>query len=186
MTDPRSSETQDLGPGTSGSPSGSESHGSVPTHGSAPTQGTSQRPDTAPDLPPFPTGRLLTAVGVTSGVLLALWTLVKVGGELEPEVFRGGLLGLIAATAAHAGGIVFGAMLAPAKGSNAAYLASMLVRFVLTPVLAVSLYFLLPVKPQPVLIGAAVGYLVILFADVATVMTGLKTATSGSGGRASR
>ena len=122
----------------------------------------------------------------TAGALLVLWTLVKVGGELEPEVFRGGLLGLVAATAAHAGGIVFGAALAPAKGSNAAYLASMLVRFVLTPVLAVSLYFLLPVKPQPVLIGAAAGYLVILFADVATVMTGLKSASSGSVGRASR
>jgi hypothetical protein len=107
-------------------------------------------------------------------VLLALWTLVKVGGELEPEVFRGGLLGLIAATAAHAGGIVFGAMLAPAKGSNAAYLASMLVRFVLTPVLAVSLYFLLPVKPQPVLVGAAAGYLLILVADIGTMLKAMQ------------
>jgi hypothetical protein len=174
MNEPREPETRRDEPG------GASRSGSAEAPGAAPRQ------LPGPDLPPFPTGRLLTAVGLTAGALLVLWTLVKVGGELEPEVFRGGLLGLVAATAAHAGGIVFGAALAPAKGSNAAYLASMLVRFVLTPVLAVSLYFLLPVKPQPVLIGAAAGYLVILFADVATVMTGLKSASSGSVGRASR
>ena len=140
----------------------------------------------APELPPFPTGRLLTAVGITAAVLLVLWTVVKVGWGFDQDLYRGGLLGLIAATAAHAGGVLFGAFLAPAQGSNSAYLASMLARFILTPVLAVSLYFLLPVKPQPVLIGAAAGYLVILFADVATVMSGLRAARPVSAGRASR
>ena len=71
-------------------------------------------------------------------------------------------------------GTMAGAALAPAKGSMAAYLASTLVRFMLTPALAVSLYFLLPVKPQPVLVGAAAGYLLILVADIGTMLKAMQ------------
>jgi hypothetical protein len=129
---------------------------------------------TPPKLPPYPTGRLLTAIGLAALVLLLLWTAVYYAGELETELYRGGIIGLIAATAAHLIGTIAGAALAPAKGSNAAYLASTVVRFLLTPALAVSLYFLLPVKPQPVLVGAAAGYLLILVADIGTMLKAMQ------------
>ncbi len=120
--------------------------------------------------PVYPSGQLLTAIGVAAAVLLGLWTLLRIAAELDLEIYRGGVLGLAAATLAHIGGTLFGAALAPSKGSAAAYLASTVVRFLLTPALAVSLYFLLPVKPQPVLVGAAVGYLLILVVDIATML----------------
>jgi len=129
---------------------------------------------TPPKLPPYPTGRLLTSIGLAALVLLLLWTAVYYVGELETELYRGGIIGLIAATAAHLIGTIAGAALAPAKGSSAAYLASTVARFVLTPALAVSLYFLLPVKPQPVLVGAAVGYLLILVADIGTMLKAMQ------------
>ena len=129
---------------------------------------------TPPKLPPYPTGRLLTAIGLAALVLLLLWTAIYYVGELETELYRGGIIGLIAATAAHLIGTIAGAALAPAKGSNAAYLASTVVRFLLTPALAVSLYFLLPVKPQPVLVGAAAGYLLILVADIGTMLKAMQ------------
>jgi hypothetical protein len=129
---------------------------------------------TPPKLPPYPTGRLLTSIGLAALVLLLLWTAIYYVGELETELYRGGIIGLIAATAAHLIGTIAGAALAPAKGSNAAYLASTVVRFLLTPALAVSLYFLLPVKPQPVLVGAAAGYLLILVADIGTMLKAMQ------------
>jgi len=129
---------------------------------------------TPPKLPPYPTGRLLISIGLAALVLLLLWTAVYYVGELETELYRGGIIGLIAATAAHLIGTIAGAALAPAKGSNAAYLASTVVRFLLTPALAVSLYFLLPVKPQPVLVGAAAGYLLILVADIGTMLKAMQ------------
>jgi hypothetical protein len=129
---------------------------------------------TPPKLPPYPTGRLLTSIGLAAVVLLLLWTAIYYVGELETELYRGGIIGLIAATAAHLIGTIAGAALAPAKGSNAAYLASTVVRFLLTPALAVSLYFLLPVKPQPVLVGAAAGYLLILVADIGTMLKAMQ------------
>jgi hypothetical protein len=129
---------------------------------------------TPPKLPPYPTGRLLTSIGLAALVLLLLWTAIYYVGELETELYRGGIIGLIAATAAHLIGTIAGAALAPAKGSNAAYLVSTVVRFLLTPALAVSLYFLLPVKPQPVLVGAAAGYLLILVADIGTMLKAMQ------------
>jgi hypothetical protein len=127
-----------------------------------------------PHLPPYPTGRLLSGIGIAAVVLLGLWTGVFYAGDLEVDIYRGGIIGLIAATAAHLLGTLAGGLLAPAKGSNAAYLASTVVRFLLTPVLAVSLYFLLPVKPQPVLVGAAAGYLLILVADIGTMLKAMQ------------
>lgn len=127
-----------------------------------------------PHLPPYPTGRLLSGIGIAAVVLLGLWTGVFYAGDLEVDIYRGGIIGLIAATAAHILGTLAGGLLAPAKGSNAAYLASTVVRFLLTPVLAVSLYFLLPVKPQPVLVGAAAGYLLILVADIGTMLKAMQ------------
>lgn len=125
-------------------------------------------------LPPYPTARLLGTIGLSALALVAVWTLVLFVGDLDIQVYRGGVIGLIAATAAHLVGTVAGAALAPAKGSMAAYLASTLVRFMLTPALAVSLYFLLPVKPQPVLVGAAAGYLLILVADIGTMLKAMQ------------
>ncbi|MFZ4751437.1 MAG: hypothetical protein ACOYMM_13135 [Phycisphaerales bacterium] len=128
----------------------------------------------APVLPPYPTGRLLGTIGLSALALVGLWTAVLFVGDLDIQVYRGGVIGLIAATAAHLGGTMVGAALAPAKGSMAAYLASTVVRFMLTPALAVSLYFLLPVKPQPVLVGAAAGYLLILVADIGTMLKAMQ------------
>lgn len=131
-------------------------------------------PSRSVPMPVYPTGKLLNAIGVSAAVLLGLWTVLRYAAELDVQVFRGGILGLSAATVAHVAGALFGAALAASKGSASAYLASTLVRFLLTPVFAVSLYFLLPVKPQPVLVGAAVGYLLILVADIATMLKAMQ------------
>ena len=60
------------------------------------------------------------------------------------------------------------------------YLASTVVRFLGTPLLALSLYFALPVKAQPLLIGAATGYLLILVADIATMFRSMQGHASAS------
>lgn len=118
----------------------------------------------------YPTGRLLLAIALTAAGLAILWTVVRSGWGFADEVYRGGLIGLAVATVAHVGGTFVGAFLAPSKGVSAAYLASTVVRFLATPVLAVSVYFALPMAPQPLLVGAAAGYLLILVADVGAMM----------------
>lgn len=123
---------------------------------------------------PYPTGRLLGVIVATACGLLVLWSLVRMAAELDEGIYRGGIIGLVAATAAHLAGTLVGAALAPAKGVLAAYMASTLIRFVLTPALAVSLYFLLPLRPQPVLVGAAAGYLLILVADIGTMLKAMQ------------
>jgi hypothetical protein len=46
---------------------------------------------------------------------------------------------------------------------------------VLTPLLALSLYFLLLAEARPVLIGSLVGYLIILVADIVTMMQAMQS-----------
>lgn len=115
-------------------------------------------------------------------MLFVVWTLARLGADIDIEIYRAGSIGLTASIVAHLLGILGGAFLASAKRGNTApmtaYLASTVIRFLCTPLLAVSLYFALPVKPQPLLIGAAVGYLLILVADIATMLK----AMSGSAG----
>lgn len=125
-----------------------------------------------PPEPAYPTVRLLAAIALVAAGLAVLWTVVKQGWGFDEAVYKGGLTGLGAATAAHLAGTFVGAFLAPSKGVPAAYLASTVARFLLTPLLAVSLYFALPQAPQPLLIGAAAGYLLILSADVAAMLGG--------------
>ena len=119
---------------------------------------------------PYPTTRLLLVIALSGAGLVVLWTVIRSGWGLEQEVYRGGLIGLAAAVIAHLAGTLAGAFLAPTQGVLPAYLASTVVRFIATPALAISLYFLLPVKPQPLLVGALMGYLLILVADIATLM----------------
>jgi len=128
---------------------------------------------TAPS-PAYPTGRLLLVIAATSAGLLVMWLGLHAVAGFEEGVYKGGIIGLVAASLAHLAGTLAGAALAPAKGATAAYLASTLVRFMLTPLLAVSLYFLLPVRPQPVLVGAAAGYLLILVADIGTMLKAMQ------------
>lgn len=120
----------------------------------------------------YPTARLLAAIALVAGGLAFLWTVVRQGWGFDDAVYKGGLSGLGAATAAHVAGTFAGAFLAPSKGVPVAFLASTVARFLLTPLLAVSLYFALPQAPQPLLIGAAAGYLLILTADVAVMLGG--------------
>lgn len=131
----------------------------------------SRQPDTpAPRgnkvTPTFPVWTLLGAIVVVSFVLIGVWTLIRFGADLSSETYIAGVLGLFSASMANVIGTLAGAALAPAKGSAQAYLASSVIRFVLTPLLAVSVYFLLPVKPQPLLLAAVAGYLLILVVDV--------------------
>jgi hypothetical protein len=106
-----------------------------------------------------------------------LWAVIHQGWNFSPPIYKGVLLGLSAAIVAHLAGTVLGALLSPAQGVANAYLASTLVRFVLTPLLALSLYFLLLAEARPVLIGSLVGYLVILVADIVTMMQAMQSAT---------
>lgn len=139
---------------------------------------TEQRPDAAAPPPVtarYPGTPLLLAVAATAGGLLLVWTVIRFAAELAPDLYLGGVLGLAAAAVAHALGILVGAFLAPAHGLASASLASTVARFVALPLLAVSLYFPLPIRPQPLFIGAVVGYLVILVADSAVMMKVLRT-----------
>lgn len=137
-------------------------------------------------VPGFPTVKLLTVTAISGFALFVAWTLARLGADIDVEVYRSGSIGLTSAIASHILGILGGAFLASAKPGNAgaassamtAYLASTVIRFLCTPLLAVSLYFALPVKPQPLLLGAGLGYLLILVADIATMMK----AMSGSAG----
>ncbi len=118
----------------------------------------------------YPTKALVLTVLVSGGILVLTWVAFSIGLELNREVFRAGLMGLAAATLAHLLGALAGAFLAPLQGSLIAFFASTVVRFLLTPILALSLYFALPMQPKVLLIGVAAGYLVILVADLATMV----------------
>jgi hypothetical protein len=128
--------------------------------------------------PTYPTARLLLAIGIAAAALLIVLTLIKLGAEWTPEAYQAAVLGLLVATVAHVGGTFAGAFFASGRRSGpsaggavmTAYLASTVVRFIGTPVLAVSLYFALPVQPKPLLIGAAASYLLILVVDIATML----------------
>jgi len=132
----------------------------------------------APAPAAFPVGRLLLVIAGTAALLVFVWTVVKTGGLVDEAVYKGVILGLFCATISHVIGTFAGAFFAAqtAAGPNAggslvsAYLASTTVRFIATPALALSLYFLLPQKPSPLLLGAAAGHLLIMVADIATVM----------------
>lgn len=137
-------------------------------------------PRTAPaalqPTPAYPIGSLLAVNLGTGAALVVLWAVVHQGWKFPEGTYKGVILGLCAATLAHLGGTVLGALLTPGKGVANAYLASTLVRFVLTPTLAVSLYFLLLAEPRPVMLGALVGYLLILVADIVTLMRAMQSA----------
>jgi hypothetical protein len=138
----------------------------------------------------FPIGKFLAVIAATTVALIVLLTVVKVGGLVDGDVYKGVILGLACAAASHTFGTFVGAIFAgrlaagPGGGSPiiSAYLASTTVRFIATPTLAVSLYFLLPQTPAPLLLGAAAGHLLIMVADIATLMRYLQ----GSAGSSTR
>ena len=94
----------------------------------------------------FPIGKFLAVIAATTAALIVLWTVVKVGGIVDGDVYKGVLLGLVCAAASHTFGTFVGAifaarMVAGPGGGNpiiSAYLASTTVRFIATPTLAVS------------------------------------------------
>jgi hypothetical protein len=136
----------------------------------------------------FPVGRLLLVIAATSAALAVLTTVVKTGGLVDSETYNGVILGLCSATLSHVLGTFAGAffaarMLSAGRGAGSmvsAYLASTTVRFIATPALALSLYFLLPQKPAPLLLGAAAGHLLIMVADIAAVMKSLRGSAGSS------
>ena len=128
--------------------------------------------------PVFPLAKLLAVHLAVGAGLVILWAVIHQGWNFSPPIYKGVLLGLSAAIVAHLAGTVLGALLSPGKGVANAYLASTLVRFVLTPLLALSLYFLLLAEARPVLIGSLVGYLLILVADIVTMMQAMQSMQS--------
>lgn len=141
----------------------------------------------------FPTIALLLTTVVTSAVLFGAWSLVNIGADLPPERYKIVVLGLLVSAVGHIVGTLVGALLAALRVDGAAkigntnstmtaYLATMVVRFLCTPVLAVSLYFALPAEPKALLIGVAASYLVILVADSAILFTAMRASTRGSAG----
>ena len=130
--------------------------------------------------PVFPLAKLLAVHLAVGAGLVILWAVIHQGWNFPPPIYKGVLLGLSAAIVAHLAGTVLGALLSPAKGVANAYLASTLVRFVLTPLLALSLYFLLLAEARPVLIGSLVGYLLILVADIVTMMQAMQSMQSAT------
>ena len=133
--------------------------------------------------PRYPTGKLIAVTLGTGIALLVLWTGLRLGGTIEPSMYQSVAVGLMASTIAHILGVLGGAVLASSSAIGAsvmtAYLGSTVIRFLLAPLVTVSLYFALPVTHQPLLIGAGAGYLLILVADIATMLMAM-TGSAGS------
>jgi len=135
----------------------------------------------------YPTKRLLLSVVGTSAALFVLWLMLGFGAGIAPAVVRGGVLGLFSATLSHLLGTLAGERFASGSGASGggvnaamnAYLATAALRFICTPLFAVSLYFALPQAPAPLLIGAAAGHALIMIADVAVLLK----AVGGAGSR---
>ncbi|MBI1303596.1 MAG: hypothetical protein GC172_07385 [Phycisphaera sp.] len=131
----------------------------------------------------YPTKRLLLSVVSTAAALFVLWLMLGVGAGLTEAVIRGGVLGLLSATASHLLGTLAGERFSSiGSGPTAplsAYLASSTLRFICTPAFAVSLYFALPQAPAPLLIGAAAGHALIMIVDVSVLLK----AQGGAGSR---
>ncbi|MSR42353.1 MAG: hypothetical protein EXS10_10730 [Phycisphaerales bacterium] len=134
------------------------------------TQPTSHKAFNSDRVPHYPTLHLLASVVLVSFGLLAAWTFLKVGGSIDAEVYHAGLLGLGAAFFGNLMGALFGGWMVESKGAQAAWLASTVLRFLITPAAAVSLYFSAPVRPKPLLFAALAAYLILLFADAATML----------------
>ncbi len=134
------------------------------------TQHDSTQPFSAKLVPCYPTLHLVGAITIVSLLLLVVWTLIKVGGSIDGEVYFAGVLGLLAAFFGNFMGAFFGGYLAESKGPQVAWIASTALRFLITPAAAVSLYFSAPVRPKPLLLVALAAYLILLFADAATML----------------
>ncbi len=121
-------------------------------------------------VPRYPTIHLLVAIVAVSLILFAGWTFLKMGQTIDADVYHAGLLGLAAAFFGNMMGALFGAWLAESKGPQTAWFASTVLRFLITPVAAVSVYFSAQVRPKPLLLAALAAYLILLFADAATML----------------
>lgn len=122
----------------------------------------------------YPLGVLIFVILASAVAIAVVWTALRRPLGVSDAVYHGGLLGLLVATVAHLFGTGLGAVMAPSKGLATAYLASTVVRFLCTPVLALSLYSALPLAPQPILVGSVAAYLLILVGDVAAMMRCMK------------
>ena len=125
----------------------------------------------------FPVARFLFVIAATSAALAVLVTVVKIGGLVDQEIYKGVILGLCSATLSHVLGTFAGAffaarMLSAGRGAGSmvsAYLASTTVRFMATPALALSLYFLLPQKAAPLLLSAVAAHVLFMVVDIAAL-----------------
>ncbi len=120
--------------------------------------------------PSYPTLHLLGSIVIVSVLLLVVWTLVRVGGSIDAEVYFSGTLGLLAAFFGNFMGALFGGWVADSKGPQIAWIASTALRLIITPAAAVSLYFSAPVRPKPLLLTALAAYLILLVADAAIML----------------
>lgn len=126
---------------------------------------------------PFPTLRSLVASVVAAGLVLVVLLGLKTGGFIDETVYRPLVLGLCAAATSNVLGVVVGARVArfASSGSSAgesvllAYLAATVVRLLATPSLALSLYFLLPQKAAPLLLGAVAAHVLFMVVEIAAL-----------------
>jgi len=128
---------------------------------------------------PFPLLRSLVATAVTAGLLLLVPVGLRAGQYVDETIYKPLVLGLFAAATSNVLGLVVGARVAgfAARGSSAAeagllaYLAATVVRLLATPALALSLYFLLPQKAAPLLLGAVAAHVHFMVADIAALQS---------------
>ena len=128
---------------------------------------------------PFPVFRLLAATAVTAGLLLLVPVGLKAGGYVDETVYKPLVLGLFAAALSNLLALVVAARVAgfASRGSSVgesvilAYLAATVVRLLATPALALSLYFLLPQKAAPLLLGAVAAHVLFMVVDIAALQS---------------
>lgn len=128
---------------------------------------------------PIPLLRSIVVTAVAAGVLLLLPIGLREAGFIDQTVAKPLVLGLFAAALSHVLGAVIGArvasLAAPASGAEQslllASLAATTVRLLATPSLALSLYFLLPQKAAPLLLGAVAAHVLLMVVDIVTMQS---------------
>jgi len=116
---------------------------------------------------------MLASTTVAAALVLLLLAGLKRGEYLDQTAYKPLVLGLFAAALSSVLGVFVGARVARfAKAGSAAgeavllaSLAATAVRLVATPSLALSLYFLLPQKAAPLLLGAVAAHVLFMVVD---------------------
>lgn len=119
----------------------------------------------------LPTGVMFTLFGVIVLAIAACWLLLALTGAQPWSVAGAGLLGSLASVVVGGGGILILKPWQPRRAGDLAlfWLGSTVLRVLVTPILALVLYFAAYPPIYPFVLGAGTAYLAILLSETALV-----------------